>query len=88
MSGRRADTIEKIDVSTACHHLQMSCWQGVISYTLQIFQVKKMLADEPKFEVMKLFQHFDRDNSGVISFKNLKEVLINGFHGMAEGMKK
>ena len=47
-----------------------------------------MLADEPKFEVMKLFQHFDRDNSGVISFKNLKEVLINGFHGMAEGMKK
>ena len=34
-----------------------------------------MLEDEPKFEVMKLFQHFDKDGSGVITFKNLKEVL-------------
>jgi len=48
---------------------------GRIDYNdFQSLIVKKMLADEPKFEVMKLFQHFDRDNSGVISFKNLKEV--------------
>jgi len=40
----------------------------------QSLVVKKMLEDEPKFEVMKLFQHFDKDGSGVITFKNLKEV--------------
>jgi len=65
--------IEEMDAINI-QSLSMSA-TGIMDFNdFQALIVRKMLEDEPKFEVMKLFQYFDRDNTGVITFKDLKEV--------------